>query len=317
MPANLGRQLSLTPLESASGFHAALIDAGFEGPRGRNSITMPFRTAFGATGTFSGDIEDFEPRRFVAPDLGFDRRWLWPTFPVVDVDAGTTGIQSFKQMSRSLADPNAMVRSITATTAKPETDTNAEVVAAELKQVATISSGVPNVLIQSADFRSFVETDLRLVFGEAMDGHAVAEIAAAGPVPSAPGANLLEGARYAMADVQSAGYDPSVIAASAEDFVTLDLLTSSGPEADYAFAIAATASNASNLWGLRKVVVKNLAAPLVIDVAAAGTLYRGPITFAAFEEAAGQTNSATLRLEANALLVIQRPDAIAEIGGGS
>ncbi len=125
--------------------------------------------------------------------------------------------------------------------------------------------------------------------------------------------NLLEGARKAITLVQAAGYNPTVIAASPEHLEDLDLLTSSGTEAIYQFAVAATGPNASNLWGLEKVVVKGLDSPLVLDPAAAGILYRSPIRFGAFEENAGQTNSSTVRLEAHALFVIQRPDAIAEV----
>ncbi len=168
-------------------------------------------------------------------------------------------------------------------------------------------------MLESQSFRDFVETDLRLAFGDAMDAHVVAQLAAVNPPDADPGMNLLEGARRAITLVQAAGYTPTVIAASPEDLETLDLLTSSGPEQTYAFALTATAPNAANLWGLRRVAVKDLWAPLVLDPQAAGVLYRSPIRFGAFEENAGQTNTSTVRLEAHALFVVQRPDAIAEI----
>jgi hypothetical protein len=222
-------------------------------------------------------------------------------------------VQTFRQKDRTLADPDQMIRSITETSEKPETDTNAEVVAEALKQVANVTRVVPNVLLESEEFRNFVETDLRLAFGDAMDALVVAQMAAVNPPDADPGANLLEAAGRAITLVQAAGFNPTVIAASPQELETLDLLTSSGPEAMYAFATAATAPKAANLRGLRNVVVKDLFAPLVIDAAAAGVLYRSPIRFAAFKENAGQTNTSTVRLEAHALFVVQRPDAIAEI----
>jgi hypothetical protein len=179
-------------------------------------------------------------------------------FPSVDVDSGTTSVQSFRQSSRTLADPTAMVRAIDATSMKPETDTTTEVVTEALKQVANVSTGTPNVLLESPAFRDFVETDLRLAFGDAMDAHVVGQLAAMNPPDVGSVANLLKGARRAITLIQAAGYTPSVIAASPEDLEALDLLMSSGPEMTYQFALTATGPNAANLWGLRRVAVKDL-----------------------------------------------------------
>ena len=49
----------------------------------------------------------------------------------------------------------------------------------------------------------------------------------------------------------------------------------------------------------------------VCDPTALGTFYASPFTLAAFEEDAGQTNSSTVRAEANGLFIVQRPDAAA------
>ena len=181
-------------------------------------------------------------------------------------------MQSFRQSARTLADPDLMIRAIDATSTKPETDTTTEVVTEALKQVANVSTGTPNVLLESRAFRDFVETDLRLAFGDAMDAHVVAQLAAVNPPDAGPAVNLLEGARRAITLIQAAGYNPTVIAASPEDLEALDLLTSSGPEATYQFALTATAPNAANLWGLRRVAVKDLWSPFVLDPQAAGVL---------------------------------------------
>ena len=55
----------------------------------------------------------------------------------------------------------------------------------------------------------------------------------------------------------------------------------------------------------------------VADTAAAGTLFLGPFTLAVFEEEAGQTNASTVRAESSGIFVVQRPDAIANLAGGS
>jgi hypothetical protein len=295
-------------LPGAGGFADAIRSAGFTGPRGTNVVEVEFKTA-----SFDGDPLDLAPRRFGGAPLAYDTRWLHPVLPQVDVASGDTSVQTFRQKTRTLADPSLMVRAIDATSTKPETDTTTEVVTAALKQVANVSTGTPNVLLESQAFRDFVETDLRLAFGDALDAHVVAQLAAVNPPDAGSAANLLEGARRAITLIQAAGYSPTVIAASPEDLEALDLLTSSGPEATYQFALTAMGPNAANLWGLRWVAVKDLWAPLVLDPQAAGVLYRSPIRFGAFEENAGQTNTSTVRLEAHALFVVQRPDAIAEI----
>jgi hypothetical protein len=51
----------------------------------------------------------------------------------------------------------------------------------------------------------------------------------------------------------------------------------------------------------------------VVDSSAVGRLYLSPITLARFEEAAGQTNSSTLRLEGHGLFNVERIQAAVRI----
>ena len=62
-----------------------------------------------------------------------------------------------------------MVRDLTAPTDKPETDTEAEVLAEQLKQIATVSSGIPNIMLESGEFRGFISTDLCLALSEGVE----------------------------------------------------------------------------------------------------------------------------------------------------
>lgn len=311
--AQLGEQLASPIGSEGGGLYGAIAAEGWH-RREHPSVTVPFQAA----ASFTGAIEDFDPLRVAGAPLGFDQRWLAGAFPRRDVDVGVTGIQSFRQASRTLPDPSTMVRDLTAVTPKPEVDTEVELVAAELKQIAAVESGVPNILLESSEVRDFANTDLRLAFLEALDSHLAAQIRAANPPNAAPGADLLAGARAGIAAVQDEGYNPTILAASPQDAVDLDLLQSSGTEAIYQFATTARSINASPLWGLRLVVVKDLGpVPWVIDPEAAGKLYISPLRFEAFEENAGATNSSTVRLEAHALFVVQRAAAIAEIYAGS
>ena len=99
-------------------------------------------------------LSDAVPSRFAAPDLGVDSRYVFPRVRTISVQADTTGVQSYRQKSRTLASPSDMVRDLDAVSpAKPESVTVAEIVNEELKMVATVSSGVPNVLLQSTSFR--------------------------------------------------------------------------------------------------------------------------------------------------------------------
>lgn len=55
----------------------------------------------------------------------------------------------------------------------------------------------------------------------------------------------------------------------------------------------------------------------MIDTSAAGTLYITDARLETFEESSGQTNTSTVRLEANGVFVVQRVQAIAESVVGS
>lgn len=290
-----------------TGLFAAIQAAGWD-RRTNPSVTVEFR---------SGVMDEpyfLNPVSKTSPDLGYDRRWLSSVFRQESVPSDATGVQSFRQTARTLAAATDMIRAIDETAQKPETDTSVDVFTEPLLQIASISSGLPNVLISSPLFRNFVEQDLRLAFGEALDAHVALELDSAGIASVSAGADLLAGARAAITAVQANGYSPSVIAASPEDLAALDLLQTSGPELMYVNAVNAGAPNAAPLWGLRRVVVAGLAAPLVLDPAAAGVVYVSPITFATFEENAGATNSTTARLENHSLFVVQRSTAIVQVG---
>ena len=88
------------------------------------------------------------------PPLGADQRVPQPSLRQEPVDADVTSISTFRQKSRTLADPSDMIRAIAQTDAKPETDTEAELSSNEaLHQIAVpVSTGVANVMLENDAF---------------------------------------------------------------------------------------------------------------------------------------------------------------------
>jgi hypothetical protein len=259
------------------------------------------------SGNFASDpgVLELEP----TPALGADQRFLFPRLRSVAVDAGTTSVQSYRQDSRTLAAAASMVRAIDAVTAKPETATVSELLAVQLQQVATVSSGTPNVLLETAAFAQWVAFDLQLAWRRALDYMVTTAITAAtiAVSPSAAG-NIYEDIETARSAVESNGYSGSLVVLSPGDALDLRLLTMASG-VSYAFAQQEPA-----------IVVTPAVqdgAGLVMDPANAGTLYLSPARLATFEEANGTTNSSTVRFENHSAYSVQRPLAICLIGGGS
>lgn len=256
--------------------------------------------------TFSGTADNSSKINVASPPLGADARYLYPVLQQEGVPASATAVDSFRQKSRTLADPAAMIRAIDASTTKPSTSTETELVHEALKQIATINDGVKNIFLENQAFRSFIDQDLRQAYSEAVDFHVISEIQAALPQASDNGDNLIEAAVHAAEMVAAAGHNPRILAASPQDLIAIQLLRQPVSE-DYVGD-----SMDRVLAGLRRVAVPGLTTPLVLDPSAAGTLYVSPVRFASFEENAGATNTSTIRIESNGLFVVQRPLAIAQ-----
>lgn len=296
---------------TAGSLGAAVMGAGYD-RQARMHVEVPFEAATFDAGifnaaTFSGDYEDAQRVRREAASLGADQRYLYPSLMRQPVARDVSGIESFRQKSRDPATPADMIRDIDETTPKPETDTETELVQLALHQIATVETGVPNICLENSKFREFIEFDLRYAFNEAIDYHVRAQIVAANPPEGTEGDNILESIVHAAEKVASAGYSPRILAAAPQDLIALKLLRQPGTD-DYVGA-----SGESFLDGLTKVSVKGLILPMVLDPTALGTFYASPVEVKAFEEAAGGTNSATVRIEANGLFVVQRSDAAATV----
>lgn len=119
--------------------------------------------------TFGGTVDNLSPIRRDGAPLGADTRYVWPAFPSVAVGADVTSVQVFRQASRTLGTASDVIRSITATSTKPQAQTAGTVATVSLSQVAAIESGIPNVYLESQGMASIVENDLRLTVNGGLD----------------------------------------------------------------------------------------------------------------------------------------------------
>jgi hypothetical protein len=300
-----GRSALADPMSFGS-LADALIDGGFR-LKSSPSVTVDNRYALEfKAGSLDGgsDIEDAVPSRFTAPGLGLDARYVYPHLATQPVEADATGVTSYRQKSRTLATPSDMVKAIDSTDTKEETDTVSEVVNAPLKMIATVSSGVANILLANQAFRGWVNTDLLGAYRAALDFHIVQEVEGAGIGVGGGGNNVYEAILYSNEVVRAAGYSPDLVVVSPSDALAIELVTQF-TDLTYVFSQPAptliVSASVEDGGGF------------VADSRALGVLFLGPFTFATFEENNGTTNTSTVRGESSGLFVVQRPDAAASL----
>ena len=178
-----------------------------------------------------------------------------------------------------------------------------------LKQVASVQSGVPNIFLEQPLFNSAIEGDLRLALAEALDKLVLDEVAAADN--EAPGtASLIAPVRKAITTLQGRGYSPDLLILTPQAAEDLDLAVATDDGELYIFS---PGSPAPTPWGLNRRVSKSAASPVVVDSSAFGRLYSSAISLARFEEAAGSTNTSTIRLEGSAAFGVERVDSAIRI----
>jgi hypothetical protein len=285
-------------------FYEAIMKAGWD-PVTRSRVSVPAEAALFKAVTTTGDVEDYFPRVVPSTALGADRRYLYPALRQVNVSALDTSVQYLNQSARTLATPGDMIRDLDAVTAKPETALTVELASADLKQVAHKVSGVPNIVAKQRPFRDLIENDLRLGLSEALDDLVDDAITAAAVPMAVAGTNIAEKIRYAMAEVEDAGYSPDTVALSPDEAVALDILS----------LTLNNSTSQSPLFGLRPRISKALILAIVFDSRAFASLHAGPIEFASFEENDGATNSQLFRAELNAVAVVDRAAAGCEVWG--
>jgi HK97 family phage prohead protease len=302
---------TVQPGGAGEGLHARFVRAGWE-PSTRAEIPWP--EFLGATEqralTWAGDVEDVSMVRRDGVALGVDRRWAWPAFASVGVDAGTTSVQVLRQTARTLADPADVIRAIDATHDKAEADSDVSVATLPMLQVAAIQAQIPNIYLEQNAIRTVIGQDLRLSINEALDKLVLDALATADNYDP-DGDELLIAIRKAITINQAAGYAPDTLILTPGESEALDVLQTTGPEGAYVFGAGRFAPG--ELFGLRTRVSKSAASAIVVDASAFGRMYVSPIGLQRFEENDGRTNTSLLRMEGNAAFGIERPDAAVRV----
>jgi hypothetical protein len=121
-PSDRPASTSGEPVRFGGGLYPAIKAAGFD-RRTRPVVQVPFEAARMKAATVTGNIEDSTRAIVRSPDLGYDSRFLWPLLPVENIASDVTGVQSFRQTSRSLASTSDMRRAIDSVSTKPTTST--------------------------------------------------------------------------------------------------------------------------------------------------------------------------------------------------
>jgi uncharacterized protein len=276
------------------------------------TATISFEAYEDRAVTWTGSVDNINKAQNTAGAMGADRRWAWPVFQRVNVDAGATSVDVFTQTARTLATPANVVRAIDAVTAKPETASTLTIVTTALKQIASIYTNVPNIQLEQPAFNTVIEQDLTLALNGGLDKLVLDFIATSGfQAPSTD--PLLVSIRKAMTTILGNGYSPSHVFLTPANAEALDVAVSgvTGGTQDYIFAPAAMAPG--TIFGLEKRIVKDIPAATVVDSNALGKLYTSPVQLARFEADSGTTNRGNVRMELNAVFGGERTGAAVRI----
>jgi hypothetical protein len=125
--------------------------------------------------------------------------------------------------------------------------------------------------------------------------------------------NILVSIRKCITTLRASGYNPNLILLTPAASETIDTMVSgiSGGTADFVFGPAQFGPGM--LFGIPRAESKVLAAPVVMDTVAHGSLYMSPLSLARFEENYGRTNTSLVRLEGHAQYGTERTAAAVRI----
>jgi phage head maturation protease len=239
-----------------------------------------------------------------------DQRYAWTALSRVPVDSGVTSVQVLVQTAQSAA--TGVVRDIDATTDKAETAATVDLQTVPLSGVASVASGIPNVILEQQAINSVIENSLRTTVNEGLDEVVADTFPGSGN--QAPGSdNVLVSIRKAVTTLHAAGFNPNLVLLDPSTAEQVDVMVSGVTDATADFVFGAAQFAPDRLFDLRRLVSKAIPAPVVLDSAAYGKLYASPARLARFEEAAGKTNTSLVRLELNAACGVERQTAAIRI----
>jgi HK97 family phage prohead protease len=254
--------------------------AGFPG----ETATIPWQAFEDRAVTWTPSMDLLNQPQRQAGAFPFDQRYAWPALARVAVDAAATSVLVLSQTARSLASAANVVRAVDSVVAKPETGSTINLITVPLKQVATIQSAIPNIVLEQPAINTVIEQDLRLAINEGLDKVLLDTVTASGF--QTLGANLILTVRSAMTTLFAGGYNPDTLILTPADAAALDVLVSgiASGTADFVFS---PGQFSPNIWNLTKRVSKTVPASVVMDASAYGKMYMSPVSLARFENASG------------------------------
>jgi uncharacterized protein len=272
--------------------------------------TMPWDEFESRAVTWTPSMDLMNQPEKQAGAFPFDQRYAWPALARVAVDSAATSVLVLAQTARALATAANVVRAVDSGVAKPETGSTINLITVPLKQVATIQSAIPNIVLEQPAINTVIENDLTLAVNEGLDKVMLDTVVASGF--QTPGANLILSVRSAMTTLFAGGYNPDTLVLTPADAAALDVLVSgiASGTADFVFS---PGQFSPQIWNLNKRVSKTVPASVVMDSTAYGKMYMSPVSLARFENASGTTNTGNVRLELNACCGVERQAAAIRI----
>lgn len=241
-----------------------------------------------------------------------DMRYIWPVLERVAVDSAATSVQVLVQLSESVATGASVIRDINAVTPKAEVNSTVSLQTVPLKGVAAVESGIPNIVLEQPAINSIIEGSLRRAANEGLDRLVADSLVPSGFLP--PGTdNPLVSYRKAMTALLGLGFNPDVLVLTPQASEDIDVMVSGAAGATADFVFTAGAFGPDRIFGMRRVVSKVVAAPVVLDAKAFGKLYASPARLSVHEMDFGRSNSSLVRLELSACVGVERQQAAVRI----
>lgn len=308
---------------SAGSFSKAILDESLDievsgrsphAVMGVNTLTK----AFGLKAPTVPSAEEFQLASGAVTTEGFDKRFVYRTLPMQQVEPGVSAVDDFTITDRTLS--GNVQRDLDSTAAKATLSHVYDQVITEMRQHAVVIGSIPNALLEvgraSGSVRDILDGEGRQEVENSIDVAAFAAIANAAGSGGA-GADIVAKIRNGIGDLRDAGFEPDVLVVDTSTAAELDLFEKS-TGSGYQFATRQS-NDSDPLFGLR--VVESKAAsgsdPLLYDSRRVGVQYLGTVAamvdpFAGVDSENGSNfsrNLSDLRFEASALTLIRQPAA--------
>jgi hypothetical protein len=304
-------------LDAEEGTFAGALQAAGWDLKSRPSVTIPAASVLGMK-TVSGPSgpETWNQIGGGIVPIGQDTRSIFTSLPAQSVQ-GVSAVSDFVQTARSVT--GTVKRALDATSTKADVNVTLVHGLNALSQFAVTLSSIPNALLEDiVSLREFLQQEGVFQVSKGLDEHVIDQIIAASPPSGATGTGLLEEVRHAVGAMRDVGANPTILALSTADAVSLDLAVTPSPSTGPYLFPTRDSGSASPLFGLQIVESPSMAVhdPLLIDPAMLGMLYVGETHFDANPFTEFAKNLTTLRVETTALYHVRNAQGAYSIGSG-